>query len=460
MLLGDVQILWATFRVGFLWILWIMFQTRSGFAFTFREHVDYVMNSTYDRRSHPLEAEGGIVVVKINLHVNEISSVNDFSMDYRMSFYLRQRWNDPRLSSNNFHNSNVLVLRYPDYTKLWLTDLFFTNEKKSSFHEVTSHNSYTKVYPDGNILFSQRLSATLSCPMCLTNFPFDSQTCNVSMESYSYTMDSLRFNWVENKNEHVILSKNLQLPEYKIRSVTSSVCDTHLDTGNFTCLRASFSLVREFGYYLIQWYIPTVLIVSLSWISFWIDVSASPARISLGLLTILAVTTHSAGSRSQLPRVSYIKANDVWTSSCMVFVFGALMEFALANLLARREFKYRRAASLRVKHQTAISDADGKSSKRYQNGDISVISSAQQNNHDTNIEQTAPPGDHHGIVHPPCACIAFGVTAKRVDVVSRYLFPFLFLIFNVAFWLYYYKPSCSKCHVADSSKSCSTSAML
>jgi hypothetical protein len=95
-------------------------------------------------------------------------------------------------------------------------------------------------------------------------------------------------------------------------------------------------LRRDFGYFLIQVYVPSMLIVILSWVSFWINVEASPARVSIGLLTVLTMTTQSTGANAQLPKVSYIKAIDVWMSMCLVFVFIALLEYAVVNVLARR----------------------------------------------------------------------------------------------------------------------------
>ena len=43
-------------------------------------------------------------------------------------------------------------------------------------------------------------------------------------------------------------------------------------------MRADFKLQRDIGYYVIQVYVPSVLIVILSWVSFWLNVEAIPAR--------------------------------------------------------------------------------------------------------------------------------------------------------------------------------------
>jgi hypothetical protein len=53
------------------------------------------------------------------------------------------------------------------------------------------------------------------------------------------------------------------------------------------------------------------------------------------------MATQASGVNNQLPRVSYIKAIDVWMSTCMVFVFGGLLEFAVANVITRNEQKQR-----------------------------------------------------------------------------------------------------------------------
>lgn len=108
-------------------------------------------------------------------------------------------------------------------------------------------------------------------------------------------------------------------------------------TGEYSCLKVDLLFKREFSYYLIQIYIPCCMLVIVSWVSFWLDQSAVPARVSLGVTTLLTMATQTSGINASLPPVSYTKAIDVWTGVCLTFVFGALLEFALVNYASRSD---------------------------------------------------------------------------------------------------------------------------
>ena len=53
-------------------------------------------------------------------------------------------------------------------------------------------------------------------------------------------------------------------------------------TGLRDILFVEFELQREIGFYLLQIYLPCYLIVIISWVSFWINREATPARVYLG----------------------------------------------------------------------------------------------------------------------------------------------------------------------------------
>lgn len=52
--------------------------------------------------------------------------------------------------------------------------------------------------------------------------------------------------------------------------------------GSYPRLSLSFKLKRNIGYFILQTYMPSILITILSWVSFWINYDASAARVALG----------------------------------------------------------------------------------------------------------------------------------------------------------------------------------
>lgn len=109
-----------------------------------------------------------------------------------------------------------------------------------------------------------------------------------------------------------------------------------MSPGNYSRLMCEVQLVRSMGYYLIQIYIPAMLIVIISWVSFWLHRNASPARVQLGVLTVLTMTTLMSSTNSQLPKISYVKSIDVFLGTCFVMVFAALLEYAAVGYIGKR----------------------------------------------------------------------------------------------------------------------------
>ena len=61
------------------------------------------------------------------------------------------------------------------------------------------------------------------------------------------------------------------------------------------------------------------------------QLESAPARVTCGILTFLAISAWTQAFNAELPKVSYIKAIDIWTVSCNIFVFLSLMEYAFAQ---------------------------------------------------------------------------------------------------------------------------------
>ncbi|XP_005145585.1 glycine receptor subunit alpha-3 [Melopsittacus undulatus] len=385
--------------------------------------------SGYDARIRP-NFKGPPVNVTCNIFINSFGSIAETTMDYRVNIFLRQNWNDPRLAYSEYPDDS-LDLDPSMLDSIWKPDLFFANEKGANFHEVTTDNKLLRIFKNGNVLYSIRLTLILSCPMDLKNFPMDVQTCIMQLESFGYTMNDLIFEWQE--KGAVQVAEGLTLPQFLLKEEKDlCYCTKHYNTGKFTCIEVRFHLERQMGYYLIQMYIPSLLIVILSWVSFWINMDAAPARVALGITTVLTMTTQSSGSRASLPKVSYVKAIDIWMAVCLLFVFSALLEYAAVNFVSRQHKELLRFRRKRKKNKVKEDDVRESqfSFTAYGMGPGLQAKDGVTQKGPNNPAQAAPksPDDMRKV---------FIDRAKKIDTISRACFPLAFLIFNIFYWVIY-----------------------
>ncbi|MPC22885.1 Glycine receptor subunit alpha-2 [Portunus trituberculatus] len=257
--------------------------------------------------------------------------------DYTVDLYLRQRWLELRFLNNSL--TRPVDLNDPVLVKmLWKPEVYFPNAKESDFQYVTVPNVMLRIHPDGTILYILRLKLTFSCMMDLSSYPLDHQTCYIQIASFVKTTRELELTWYE--DSPLKMYRRLKLPQFEMKEIKADVCNQSFHIGNYSCLQAAFELRRNIGYHLVQSYLPTSLIVVVSWVSFWLDVDAIPSRVTLGVTTLLTVCSESTSFRDKMPTVSYVKALDIWMGSCTAFVFLALVEFTVVNHIARHHRRF------------------------------------------------------------------------------------------------------------------------
>ena len=122
--------------------------------------------------------------------------------------------------------------------------------------------------------------------------------------------------------------------------------------------------------------------------------------------SVLTMTTQCVGVWMSLPRVSYVKAIDIWMSTMVMFVFAAMLEFAIVNTLARKEIR-----QMSIRARAVTNDKSGDVIKRM----MDEYTYGTPTKFDPNSR----------------------MLARKVDKVSRKLFPSIFILYNIVYWSFY-----------------------
>lgn len=376
----------------------------------------------YDRRATPTNTLGEPTDVSCEVFIRSFGSISEKAMDYQVDLYLRQHWFDPRLNHSDI--TQVLDLNDPKLVQaIWKPEVYFPNAKEAEFQYVTVPNLLLSIKPQGQILYMLRLKLTFSCMMELNKYPLDDQICTMEIASFSKTMKELILRW---SPDPVKLSPEVKMPQFLVENVIAETCDESAVLGNYSCLAAKFHLHRSIGFHLVQSYIPTILFVIVSWVSFWMDVEHVPGRVALGVTTLLTISSKSAGLSSESPQVSYVKAIDIWMGACTAFVFAALIEFTVVNYMWRR--------ATRNKNSNWCSDyllTGGLTEANKQDTEICLLqvengfkADREENGKTSSFQKSKPNRWERNY-------------AITIDESCRFLFPLAFLLFNGFYWWYY-----------------------
>ncbi|NWU96529.1 GBRG4 protein, partial [Upupa epops] len=401
-----------------------------------------ILNSLLKNYDNKLRPDIGIkpTFIDVDIYVNSIGPVSVIQMEYTIDIFFAQTWYDRRLRFNS--TLKALTLNTNMVSRIWIPDTFFRNSKRADSHWITTPNQLLRIWNDGKVLYTLRLTIEAECLLQLQNFPMDTHSCPLVFSSYGYPREEIVYRWRRYSIE-VSDQRTWRLYQFDFTGLRNTSEVLRTGAGEYMVMTVSFDLSRRMGYFAIQTYIPCILTVVLSWVSFWIKRDSTPARTSLGITTVLTMTTLSTISRKHLPRVSYITAMDLFVSVCFIFVFAALMEYATLNYLVGNkkplEHNNRKAR---------LPPAGAQVMPSFTTININNIMHWPPELEDDEDEDPGSPCLEGKECERFFCCIEDCQTGmwregrvrihiSRLDSYSRVFFPTAFLLFNIVYWIAY-----------------------
>ncbi|XP_043398590.1 gamma-aminobutyric acid receptor subunit rho-1 isoform X2 [Chelonia mydas] len=329
---------------------------------------------------------GPAIPVGVDVQVESLDSISEVDMDFTMTLYLRHYWKDERLSFPSTNNQSM-TFDGRLVKKIWVPDMFFVHSKRSFIHDTTTDNVMLRVQPDGKVLYSLRVTVTAMCNMDFSRFPLDTQTCSLEIESYAYTEDDLMLYW-KNGNDSLKTDERISLSQFLIQE---------------------FHTTTKLAFYS-----------------------------STGITTVLTMSTIITGVNASMPRVSYIKAVDIYLWVSFVFVFLSVLEYAAVNYLTTVQERKERKLRDKLPCTCGLPQPrplmmDGS----YSDGDVNELGhyvSENGDKQDRMMMQLTLGSERSSSRRKSQRYVSMRIDTHAIDKYSRIIFPGSYILFNLIYW--------------------------
>lgn len=256
--------------------------------------------------------------VKIGVSIDQIANVNQQSENFTVVGSLQMIWQDSALAFSP-DKCNCLI------KKMELQELRSLANKKDIFLPLFTFsnqqgNRWTQtevafIEPTGRITYREKFTVTLQAPdFDFRAYPFDHQKFNVHID-LGVPTEVFAFESIENPNNP--LGDQLGEEEWSVinffQSVTEVPYDRNLKTSRFT---TTLEMKRHLIFYLIRIFVPLLLILSVSWVIFFLKDYSKQLDVASGNLLVFIAFNFTISD--DVPRLGYLTLLDrmIITSFC------------------------------------------------------------------------------------------------------------------------------------------------
>jgi len=262
-------------------------------------------------------------VVQVGVKLDQIVSIDQTAENFAAVYTYRLRYRDPALAFNRapddppFRMMTIdrFLAEIQEKGLIW-PDTVLAN--KQGRRDKTLEN--VKIFPDGDIHVYERSTATFQAPdFDFRDFPFDDQHFYIRVVSLMpqsvYVFEPL--------SNGTGIGDQLGEEEWVVFDHSSGIDTiTDLDGYQYSRLSLDFQGRRHLVYYIVRIFVPIMIILAVSWITFRLKDYLK--RVDLGVTVLLLLIAFNFTLGSDLPRLGYLTAVDAFIAGTFV-ITGAVI---------------------------------------------------------------------------------------------------------------------------------------
>jgi len=274
-------------------------------------------SEAYDLVGDRPNATGDATLVGVNFYLIDIDSIDDVNQRFSIDMFVRIHWQDPRLAlpEDRKKGSNRTI----PLNEIWSPRGLIVNDRGLT----PQLPLVADVDDDGGVQYRQRFSGELAVNMDLREFPFDTQRLPITIISYQYTPDELRFS---SPTAIGLEGRRLSADGWAYTMLEPEVSEFRVAAAGAIRPQLTFVIEarRNSSYYLVTTLLPMTLILFMAWTAFWLQPDIIPTRIGISTASIFSMIAFGFSIRLSLPAVSYMTRTDIFVIGSMLMVFSAL----------------------------------------------------------------------------------------------------------------------------------------
>ena len=266
------------------------------------------------------------IIVKADLLVEDIHSINGKDLDFESSFTLWAHWKDERVA-NTLKNMGVYT---SEGKPLYLCDFspdqvigetrkifdpvveFFNRKGKPNFQH--GMQDWIEIFSDGTVQSRLRDKTKFKANFDFRRFPFDKQTLSFEIwsEFPSFMVEIIPDEPAMTEYKETLYAFGDQedgiiIPGWDLVDVTyENYSYVENDGYPYTGFMLYLDVQRQSSYYLFKIILPIIFILVISWSVFWVRGSQLEAKVNVTIVCLLSLIAYNFIIDEDLPKLAYL----------------------------------------------------------------------------------------------------------------------------------------------------------
>ena len=311
-----------------------------------------LLENNYNQKVPPIStvSRDNFTIVPVPIHVSinlmKIVSIKEVDHMITLQFEIIVKWHEVRTVYQNLkYKTSLNALSDKDMSELWLPYAIFDNTDNKEAVKLDERVKTTMVVSregevtrsgfevldeieifrgdENPITLRQTHSKEFQCRYELNSYPFDTQVCSIRIVASQLDVDMIRF--IPDK---VVMKERLKLTMY-IVTKWDLVADGSGGVKYIVVLK------RRFLSELLGTYLPTILLLGISFATVFFKAEYFEAALTVNLTNMLVLTTIFISVMQTLPKTAYVKHIDIWLIFCQLIPFAEVLLITAAEYLRK-----------------------------------------------------------------------------------------------------------------------------